>query len=389
MAEDLYSVLGLSKGADKADIKKAYRKLAMKYHPDRNPGDEEAERKFKEINAAYDVLKDDEKRAAYDQYGHEAFEQGMGGQGPFGGFDFSRASAGSFADIFEDLFGGFAGGGAAGAAQRQAQRQQMHMRGSDLRYNLNVTLEEAYNGFDKTIKIKTYAECDSCHGSGSEDGSGMTTCETCGGLGRVRMQQGFFAMERICPACGGTGQQIKNPCHACHGEGRVEKTKTLEVNIPSGVEDGTRIRLSGKGEVGIRGAEPGDLYIFVSVQPHELFERDNEHIHCIVPVPSLTAVLGGEVEVPTLTGARARVKIPAGTQHGDTFRLKGKGMPRMRSSSQFGDLYVHAKLETPKNLNKQQQKAAEALEKALHEKNYPDHEAFTAKAKRFIKKVKG
>jgi molecular chaperone DnaJ len=293
--QDFYEMLGVGREASADDLKKAYRKLAMQFHPDRNPGDKAAEVKFKEISEAYDVLKDEQKRAAYDRFGHAAFENGGGRPGGAAGpGDFGFASG--FADIFDEMFGDFVGG----------RRGQQSSRGSDLRYNLEISLEDAFKGSTAQIRVPTSQSCDSCKGSGSEAGSKPVTCTTCAGAGKVRAQQGFFTIERTCPSCGGAGRVIENPCKSCGGQGRVRKEKTLSVNIPAGVEEGTRIRLAGEGEAGIRGSQPGDLYIFLSVSPHRIFQRDAANIHCRVPIPMTTASLGGQIEVPTIDGARAR-----------------------------------------------------------------------------------
>lgn len=379
---DFYETLGVGKTASKDDLKKAYRKLAMQYHPDRNAGDAEAERRFKEVNEAYDVLKDDQKRAAYDRFGHGAFEGGMGGGGAgpgAAGFDFS----GSFADIFEDLFGG-AGAGAA----RGGRAGGANTRGADLRYNLSISLEDAFKGAQKTITITTSVICDSCEGSGGEAGSKPTTCHTCGGAGKVRAQQGFFTIERTCQTCHGMGKIIKDPCRKCAGSGRMRKDKSLSVNIPAGVEEGTRIRLAGEGEAGFRGGPEGDLYIFLSVKPHELFKRDGANIHCKVPISFTTAALGGTVEVPTIEGSRVKVNIPAGTQNGRQFRLKGRGMSVMRSPAR-GDMYIHANVETPVNLSKRQKELLREFEKNAEGKsNSPESEGFFSKVKDFWEDLK-
>lgn len=341
---DYYDVLGVARGASKDDLKRSYRKLAMQYHPDRNPGDDEAERMFKELNEAYDVLKDDDKKAAYDRFGHAAFEGGGGRPGAGG-----AGSGGGFADIFEEMFGEFMGGARRGGGAG---------RGSDLRYNMTISLEDAFQGRQTEIRIPTSAACDACDGSGAEKGSKPITCPTCHGAGKVRAQQGFFTIERTCPACSGAGQVIEKPCRTCGGAGRQRKDKTLSVNIPAGVEDGTRIRLTGEGEAGMRGAPSGDLYLFLSIEPHPLFQRDGADIHCRVPVAMVAAALGGQIEVPTIDGARARLSIPAGSQTGRQFRLKGKGMSVLRSPAR-GDMYVEVAVETPMNLTKRQRELLE------------------------------
>lgn len=373
--QDYYALLGAKKDASQDELKKAYRKMAMQYHPDKNHGNPEAEKKFKEISEAYDVLKDDQKRAAYDRFGHSAFENGMGGGGGGGfnaqGFDFSS----NFADIFEDLFGGAGRGGRSNANASQ--------RGSDLRYNLGITLEEAFKGIQKTINVTTSVSCDSCAGSGGESGSKPIECTTCRGAGKIRAQQGFFTIERTCHTCSGMGKIIKDPCKKCAGSGRMRKEKTLSVNIPAGVEEGTRIRLSGEGEAGFRGGPEGDLYIFLSVKPHPIFKRDTADIHCSVPLSLTIAALGGTVEVPTIEGSRVKVNIPAGTQSGRQFRLRGRGMSIMRSQSR-GDMYIHVEVETPVNLNKKQKDLLKEFEKASEGKsNSPESEGFFSKVKEF------
>ncbi|MEQ8442252.1 MAG: molecular chaperone DnaJ [Alphaproteobacteria bacterium] len=369
---DYYEILGCQKGASADELKKAYRKLAMQYHPDRNPGDQEAEAKFKEVGEAYEVLKDEQKRAAYDRFGHDAFEQGGAG----GGFRNSGAGFGGFTDIFEEMFGDFMGGGRARGGQRSG-------RGSDQRYNLEIGLEDAFHGRTIEIKVPTSVQCDSCSGTGAEEGAKPTACGTCGGDGRVRASQGFFTVERTCPTCGGQGQVIDNPCRKCSGSGRMHKDKTLNVNIPKGVEEGTRIRLSGEGEAGLRGAPAGDLYIFLSIGGHRLFERDGEHLFCRVPISMADAALGGEIEVPTIDGGRAKVKIPDGTQTGQRFRLRGKGMPILRTESR-GDMYIELAVETPVNLTKRQKELLKEFRDEGKGKNTnPETDGFFAKVKDF------
>jgi molecular chaperone DnaJ len=370
MAQDFYELLGVGRSANADEIKKAYRKLAMQFHPDRNPGDKAAEKKFKEINHAYDILKDDQKRAAYDRYGAAAFEGGANGPGagPFGG-----AAGFDFSDIFEQMFGG---GDMAGRA-----RSSGPARGNDLRYNLEISLEEAFSGSDASIRVPSSVTCDACHGSGAEPGSRPVNCPTCHGRGRVRMQQGFFTIERTCPACHGAGQKIEKPCRTCHGAGRVRKDKTLNVKIPAGVEDGTRIRLAGEGEAGARSGPPGDLYVFLSVRKHRLYERDGADLLCRVPISMVQAALGGAVEVPTLDGKMARVSIPAGTQAGHQFRLRGKGMPVLRSA-QKGDLYIEVLVETPVNLTARQKELLKEFEAAgKGNGTSPESEGFFNKVK--------
>jgi len=365
---DYYDVLGVERGCKADELKKAYRKLAMKFHPDKNPGDKTAETRFKEINEAYVVLSDDEKRRAYDQYGHAAFESA--GAGP-GGAGF----AANFADVFEDLFGEFMGGGG-----RRARSGAM--RGADLRFNLEIALEDAFAGKKAQVRVPTSVACESCRGSGAEDGSTPTTCGMCRGMGKVRAQQGaFFFVERTCPTCHGAGQVIKDPCRVCDGSGRVEREKTLAVNIPAGVEDGTRIRLAGEGEAGMRGGPPGDLYIFLSIAPHRLFRREGPHVYCRVPIPMTTAALGGKFEAPTLAGERETIEIPQGAQTGAQFRLKGRGMPAVRGAGK-GDMYVQIVVETPVNLTRRQQELLREFEKAgAHEDTSPESAGFFAKVK--------
>jgi molecular chaperone DnaJ len=372
MARDYYEVLGVQRGADAETMKKAYRRLAMEHHPDRNPGDAEAEKRFKELNEAYDVLKDDQKRAAYDRFGHAAFENG--GAGRAGGADFGFNFAAGFADIFDEMFGGFGGRGGNTATGG---------RGADLRYNLEVTLEEAFRGKQATIRVPTTVACEECTGSGAAKGSKPTQCEQCNGRGRVRAQQGFFTVERTCPVCQGSGRVIKTPCKSCHGHGRVRKEKTLSVNIPAGVEDGTRIRLGGEGEAGLRGAPPGDLYIFLSLAPHRLFQRDGANIYCRVPISMTTAALGGSIEVPCVDGTRAKVTVPAGTQSGHQFRLKTKGMSMMRTTGR-GDMYIETAVETPVRLTKRQKELLAEFEQAgTKAETSPESEGFFAKVKDF------
>ena len=372
--QDFYEVLGVSKSASGDELKRAYRKLAMKHHPDRNPGDKSAEQKFKEINEAYDILKDDQKRAAYDRFGHAAFEQG-GGRGP-GDFGFS----GGFADIFDEMFGEFMGAGRRG--------QGGPSRGSDLRYNLEISLEESFRGKQTTVRVQTLVSCDQCKGTGAEAGSRPVTCPTCHGRGRVRAQQGFFTIERPCATCQGAGRIIDNPCKACAGQGRTRREKTLSVNIPPGVEDGTRIRLAGEGEAGVRGAPTGDLYIFITITPHRIFQRDGANVFCRVPISITTAALGGSIEVPSVDGSRARVTVPPGTQSGHQFRLRGKGMSVLRSPAR-GDMFIEAIVETPVNLNKRQQELLREFEKAGDQVGtHPESEGFFARVKEFFEDLR-
>jgi len=371
--QDFYDILGVSKSADADELKRAYRKLAMQFHPDRNPGDTSAEHKFKDINEAYDVLKDDQKRAAYDRFGHAAFENGSRGPG-----DFAGGVSGGFGDSFEEMCG------AMGGRRTQAGPS----RGSDLRYNLEVSLEDAFRGKQTTIRVATFAHCDACKGSGAEPGTRPSSCRTCHGHGRVRAQQGFFTIERTCPTCQGSGQTIDKPCKACGGQGRTRREKTLSVNIPPGVEDGTRIRLAGEGEAGPHGAAAGDLYIFVSITQHQIFQRDGANIFCRVPIPITTAALGGAIEVPTVEGNRTRVTVPPGTQSGHQFRLRGKGMTVLRSNLR-GDMYIHAIVETPVNLTKRQQELLREFEKeGENRKTNPESEGFFARVKEFFEDLR-
>ena len=371
--QDFYELLGVSKGCGPEDLKKAYRKLAMQCHPDRNPGDKAAEQKFKDISEAYDVLKDEQKRAAYDRYGHAAFENGSRGPGDFG-------FAAGFADIFDEMFGDFMG------ARRG---QQSATRGNDLRYNMEITLEEAFKGKQASVRVPTLIACESCSGTGAEAGSKPVTCPTCHGHGRVRAQQGFFTIERTCPTCHGGGRVIENPCRVCSGQGRVRREKTLSVSIPAGVEDGNRIRLSGEGEAGVRGGAPGDLYIFLSVKPHRFFQRDGANIQCRVPIDMPTAALGGTIEVPAIDGTRAKLTIPAGAQSGRQFRLKGKGMSVLRSPSR-GDMYIEVTVETPVNLTKRQQELLREFAEAGDGKRAtsPEAEGFFSRVKEFFEDLR-
>ncbi|GEO82495.1 molecular chaperone DnaJ [Pararhodospirillum oryzae] len=367
---DYYEVLGVAKNASADDLKKAYRKLAMQFHPDRNPGDKDAEVRFREVNEAYEVLKDDQKRAAYDRFGHAAFEQG-GGAGARGFGDFG----GGFADIFDEMFGEFMGGARRGGGTGA-------QRGADVRYNMDITLEEAFAGKKTTIRVPGSVTCSTCKGSGARGGAAPETCPTCKGHGRVRAQQGFFTIERACPTCHGQGKVIRDPCPDCGGSGRQRKEKTLEVSIPAGVEEGTRIRLAGEGEAGMRGAPPGDLYIFLTIAPHRLFQRDGANVHCKVPITMTTAALGGSIEVPTIDGGRASVSIPKGTQSGDQFRLRGKGMTLLRSASR-GDMFIHATVETPVNLTRRQEELLREFEEAGDRDSSPESSSFFKKVKEF------
>lgn len=365
---DYYEVLEVTRTASAGDLKSSYRKLAMKWHPDRNPGDKDCEHRFKEINEAYDCLKDDQKRAAYDRFGHAAFEHGgMGGQGPGFGADF----ASTFSDIFEDLFSG----GRRGRGGRE--------RGADLRYNMEITLEEAFGGKTAQVRIPTSVTCEACSGSGAKSGSKPKTCPTCGGAGKVRHQQGFFTLERTCVSCQGRGQVIDNPCPNCSGSGRVTRERTLSVNVPPGVEDGTRIRLAGEGEAGVRGGPNGDLYIFLSLAPHPFFQRDGADLHCRVPISMVAAALGGGFEVPTIDGGQTKVKVPEGTQSGRRFRLAGKGMPVLRARER-GDMYVQVLVETPQKLTKRQKELLQEFDKHSSTETQPETTGFFSKVKDFL-----
>ena len=380
---DYYEVLGISKGASADEIKKAYRRKAKELHPDRNADNPEAEGQFKEANEAYEVLKDGDKKAAYDRYGHAAFEGGMGGGGgrPGGGFGGQGDFGSAFSDVFDDLFGDIMGGGRGGGGRGRAAR------GSDLRYNLRINLEDAFAGMQKSINVPTSVACGECNGSGAEGGAEPTTCPTCSGMGKVRAQQGFFTVERTCPTCSGLGQIIKNPCKSCQGAGRVEKDRALSVNIPAGVETGTRIRLAGEGEAGMRGGPPGDLYIFIDVAQHELFERDGPNLYCKVPTSMAKAALGGAIEVPTIDGGRGRVQIPAGSQSGRQMRLRGKGMPALRGGTP-GDMFIELAVETPVNLTSRQKELLREFEE-LSEDNNPAMKNFFSSVKSFWDSMKG
>ena len=363
-----YEVLEVERTVDDGVLKTAFRKLAMKWHPDRNPGDNDSEQRFKEINEAYDVLKDPQKRAAYDRFGHAAFEQGGGGAHGFG-TDFGSA----FSDIFEGIFG------MGGARQRGSGRE----RGADLRFNMQIALEEAFHGKTAQVRLPTSVTCEVCSGSGAKTGTKPKACATCGGQGKIRHAQGFFTLERTCGACHGRGQVIENPCPSCAGSGRTTRERTLSVNIPAGVEDGTRIRLAGEGEAGLRGGPAGDLYIFLSLATHPFFQRDSADLHCRVPISMVTAALGGEFEVPTIDGAKTRVKIPSGTQSGRRFRLQANGMPVLRSK-QVGDMYVQVTVETPQNLTKRQRELLAEFEKLSSRETQPESAGFFAKVKDFF-----
>ncbi len=365
-----YETLSVERTASDADIKAAFRKQAMHCHPDRNPGDNDAEHRFKEINEAYEILKDPDKRAAYDRFGHAAFEHGGMGAAAHGfGSDFAT----TFTDIFDDLLG------MGGRRGRGSGRE----RGADLRYNMEISLQEAYAGKTAQIRIPTSVACEACSGTGAKSGTKPKACPMCGGQGRVRQAQGFFTLERTCPNCGGRGQVIDSPCTSCAGSGRVTRERTLSVNIPAGVEDGTRIRLASEGEAGVRGGPPGDLYIFLSIGAHPFFQRDGADLHCRVPVSMVTASLGGEFEVPTIDGGKTRVKIPAGTQSVRRLRLQNKGMPVLRAR-QSGDMYVQVVVETPQNLTKRQRELLAEFDRLSSTETQPESSGFFGKVKEFI-----
>ncbi len=379
MEKDYYELLGLQKGATDVEIKKAYRTLAMKYHPDRNPGNTEAELKFKEVTEAYEVLKDSQKRAAYDRYGHAAFAQGAGaGAGGFGGFnfDFGGGSGAGFGSIFEDIFSEFMGG-----ARRS--RQQEGVRGADIRYDLEITLEEAYKGLTKEIEIQTAVKCEDCHGTGAAEGSKAETCDTCHGTGRVRRQAGFFIEERTCPTCNGTGKVIKNPCKKCGGTGKVSQKKVLEVTIPAGIDSENRMRLAGQGEAGMNGGPNGDLYIFVHIKPHPIFKRDAANLYCTVPLSMTTAALGGEIDIPCIDGSSEKVKIDEGTQSGTEVRLRKKGMTMLQSKS-VGDLFVRFTVETPTKLTDKQKELLKQFAEESKESS-PQSTGFFEKLRELLK----
>ena len=374
---DFYEILGVAKNASDEEIKKAYRKMAMKYHPDRNPGDKASKEKFKEAKEAYEMLSDAQKRAAYDRFGHAGVDPNAaaGGFGA-GGAGFNGGFAEAFGDIFGDIFGGAArGGGRAGNAYR----------GADLRYNMEITLEQAVNGFTTDIRVPSWDPCETCGGTGAKPGTKPKTCTTCSGSGAVRMSQGFFSIQQACPTCHGSGKVIAEPCTSCHGEGRIKRNKVLEVAIPAGIDEGQRIRLSGKGEPGMNGGPPGDLYVEIRIKPHEVFQRDGDDLHCEVPVSFATATLGGEVEFATLKG-NVSITLPEGTQSGKTFRLRGKGIKGVRSHHP-GDLYCHVRVETPVRLTEKQKKLLREFDEALNEggtKHSPQTKSFMDKMKGFF-----
>lgn len=373
---DYYEILGVNKGASSDEIKKSFRKLAMQYHPDRNPGDSEAEAKFKEINEAYEILKDDQKRAAYDRFGHQAFSSGSGGGNPFGGgfnFDFG-GGAGGFADIFSEVFSEFMGGG-------RGRRQSYAQRGQDVRYNLSITLEEAFGGIEKEITIPSTETCEKCHGHGTKDGSEAPICPHCGGSGKVRMQQGFFVVEQSCLHCKGAGRLVKETCSECKGKGFINKQKTIKVKIPAGIEDDTRMRVAGGGEAGIRGGENGDLYVFITVKQHKLYERDGANLYTRIPISMCCAALGGKVDIPSIDGSKIELKIDAGSQSDQIVKIKGQGMTFVRSDRR-GDLFVKLRVETPVNLSARQKELLEEFRSISKDENcQPEAKSFFDKIK--------
>lgn len=371
--QDYYATLGVARDADAEDLKKAYRKLAMQFHPDRNPGNKDAEARFKEVSEAYEILKDDQKRSAYDRYGHAAFEQGNGG-GP-GGFDFS--ASGDLGGIFDQMFGEFMGRRGGGNRPRT---------GADIRQAAEIDLTDAFAGTKVNLRVPTRVSCDACTGTGSEDKAhAADTCQTCQGAGKVRAQHGFFLIERTCPTCGGQGRVIRNPCRICRGAGTVQRERSLQVAIPPGVEDGTRIRLQGEGEAGGAGAQPGDLYVHIAIRPHEFFQREGANILMRVPLRMPQAALGGDVEVPVVDGTKAKVKIPPGTQTGDQFRLRGKGFSVLRSAAR-GDMFIQVAVETPQNLTARQRELLEMFEAESEKdtKGSPENEGFFARVREFF-----
>ncbi len=368
--KDYYQILGVTKNATQVELKKAYHKLAMQYHPDRNPQDKQAEKKFKEISSAYDVLKDEQKRTAYDRFGHDAFHNSASSAGKHSSAGFSH----DVNDIFGDFFNDFMGSGA------RRQSSSANIRGADLKYDITVSLQEAFHGIDKNISFTSEVKCQTCNGSGSESDTGMTKCDACAGQGVIRRQQGFFTLEQTCVKCQGAGQIIKSPCKKCHGQGRYSQHRNLLVNIPAGIAEGTRIRLTGEGDAGVRGSNNGDLYIFVTIKPHDLYRVDGTNLHCRLPITFIKAVLGGEVEVPDIEGGRVKLRIPVGTQSGEQLRLKGKGMSKVRSTIR-GDMFVHIHIEIPKNLTKKQKELLELLDKELASDKEEDDANFFNKMK--------
>jgi molecular chaperone DnaJ len=374
--KDYYDILGVTKKATPEEIKKAYRSLAMKYHPDRNQGDKAAEGKFKEASEAYQVLSDPKKKSSYDQFGHSAFEGGGAG-GP-GGFDFGGFESGAFSDIFDDFFGDFMGSGRSGRGSKKSRSN----RGSDLKINLEITLEEAFLGKKQTINLSSNEKCEKCSGSGAEPGSKPKKCSTCDGHGKVRIQQGFFTLQQTCPDCGGEGEMLSNPCKDCKGSGATKTKKNLSIQIPKGVDDGTQIRLSGKGDAGYRGGSNGDLYVFITVEKHKIFQRSEENLYYKLPISMIDAALGTEIEVPTIDGGKSKVKIPSGTQSGKQFRLKGKGMPVIRGEH-YGDLYLETNVIVPESLSKEQKDLLEKFKSLEDLDSNSEIKSFINKAKKF------
>jgi len=375
--KDYYDILGVTKKSTPEEIKKAYRTLAMKYHPDRNQGDKAAEGKFKEASEAYQILSDPKKKSSYDQFGHSAFEGGGGSGGP-GGFDFGGFESGAFSDIFDDFFGDFMGSGRGGRGTKKSRSN----RGSDLKINLEITLEEAYLGKKQTINLSSNEKCEKCSGSGAEPGSKPKKCSTCDGHGKVRTQQGFFTLQQTCPDCGGDGEMLSNPCKDCKGSGATKTKKNLSIQIPKGVDDGTQIRLSGKGDAGYRGGSNGDLYVFITVEKHKIFQRSEENLYYKLPISMADAALGAEIDVPTIDGGKSKVKIPSGTQSGKQFRLKSKGMPIIRSDD-YGDLYLETNVIIPESLSKEQKDLLEKFKSLEDLNNNSEIKSFISKAKKF------
>ena len=374
---DYYQTLGVKRDANADEVKSAFRKKAMKYHPDRNKGDKDAEHKFKEVNEAYEVLKDANKRSQYDQFGHGGMGAGFNsGSGAPGGFDFN--DFGNFSDMFGDIFGDFMGG------QGQQKARDMSERGADLRYDVEVSMQDAFSGIKKNITFTSQSNCKTCDGKGTKNPSDMMDCSSCNGSGRTRIQQGFFMIERTCGECSGTGKIIKKPCTDCKGSGRANKKRDISVQIPAGIEDGMKMRIAGEGEAGVRGGQSGDLYVFIYIKKHELFNREGHDLNCTIPIKITTAILGGEIEIPTIDGKTLKVTIPEGSQSGSQLRLKGKGMPIMKSG-RFGDLLVTIKAETPKNLSKQQKAVLKELDENLSDSSTPDSSGFLNKVKNFFK----
>lgn len=371
--KDYYEILEINKNASSEEIKKSFRKLAMQYHPDRNPGDKEAETKFKEINEAYEVLKDEQKRAAYDRYGHQAFSNGAGGNPFGGGFNFEFGDAGGFADIFSSVFSDFMGGG-------RPRKPSYSMRGADVRYDLNITLDEAFTGVEKEIKIDTTEPCTHCHGHGTSDGNPAPICPHCQGTGKIRLQKGFFVVEQACPQCQGSGYSAKDKCHECKGSGFTKVSKTLKVKIPAGIYDGSRIRMAGSGQAGIRGGENGDLYVFVEIKEHKLYERSDNNLYAQIPVSMCCAALGGNIEIPSIDGSKIELKIPAGSQSEEIIKVKGQGFSVLRSTSR-GDLFVKLKVETPINLSARQKELLEEFRSISGDTCQPQEKSFLDKIK--------